>query len=180
MQFLPTTFVQYSPPIPAGGVTPATPYDPADAIYAAASMLCANGARGGRDVHAAVFSYNHLPRVAASAVEGITHISRALHRRRFHDRRARRRPTREIRTANLGYRVARQVAGRGVATKSVRELCRIAATRHGLRALRAATSHDDAASHKGNTGSSRQSSSPTSGARWRAVGNLGLRHADRA
>src|ERR1700746_3135176 len=32
-------------------------------------------------------------------------------------------------TAELGYRVAQQVAGRGVATRSVRELCRISAGR---------------------------------------------------
>jgi [ribosomal protein S5]-alanine N-acetyltransferase len=51
-------------------------------------------------------------------------------------------------TARLGYRVAQQVAGRGVATTSVRELCRIAAARHGLCTLRAATSHDNAASQK--------------------------------
>jgi RimJ/RimL family protein N-acetyltransferase len=51
-------------------------------------------------------------------------------------------------TANLGYRIAEQAAGRGVATRSVRELCRIAAARHGLRTLRAATSHDNAASQK--------------------------------
>jgi ribosomal-protein-alanine N-acetyltransferase len=51
-------------------------------------------------------------------------------------------------TAKLGYRVAEQAAGRGVATRSVRELCRIAAARHGLRTLRAATSHDNAASRK--------------------------------
>ena len=51
-------------------------------------------------------------------------------------------------TARLGYRVAQQVAGRGVATAAVRELCRLAAARHGLRTLRAATSHDNAASRK--------------------------------
>jgi ribosomal-protein-alanine N-acetyltransferase len=51
-------------------------------------------------------------------------------------------------TARLGYRVAQQVAGRGVATTTVRELCRIAAARHGLHTLRAATSHDNAASQK--------------------------------
>jgi [ribosomal protein S5]-alanine N-acetyltransferase len=51
-------------------------------------------------------------------------------------------------TATLGYRVAEQVAGRGVATATVRELCRIAAARHGLRTLRAATSHDNAASRR--------------------------------
>lgn len=49
-------------------------------------------------------------------------------------------------TARLGYRVAERVAGRGVATASVRELCRTATAAHGLRTLRAATSHDNAAS----------------------------------
>ncbi|KPC79054.1 MULTISPECIES: GNAT family N-acetyltransferase [Streptomyces] len=51
-------------------------------------------------------------------------------------------------TARLGYRVAEQVAGRGVATTTVRELCRMAAAMHGLRTLRAATSHDNAASQR--------------------------------
>ncbi|MEV8527220.1 GNAT family N-acetyltransferase [Streptomyces sp. NPDC052000] len=51
-------------------------------------------------------------------------------------------------TANLGYRVAQHVAGRGVATATVRELCRLAAARHGLRTLRAATSHANAASQR--------------------------------
>ena len=51
-------------------------------------------------------------------------------------------------TAELGYRVARYVAGRGVATATVRELCLLAAARHGLSALRAATSHQNAASQK--------------------------------
>ncbi|MFG2395549.1 GNAT family N-acetyltransferase [Streptomyces lydicus] len=51
-------------------------------------------------------------------------------------------------TARLGYRVAERVAGRGVATATVRELCRMARAMHGLRTLRAATSHDNAASQK--------------------------------
>jgi ribosomal-protein-alanine N-acetyltransferase len=51
-------------------------------------------------------------------------------------------------TAELGYRVAQHVAGRGVATAAVRELCRLAAARHGLRTLRAATSHENVASQK--------------------------------
>ncbi|PLW73103.1 GNAT family N-acetyltransferase [Streptomyces sp. SCUT-3] len=51
-------------------------------------------------------------------------------------------------TASLGYRVAQRVAGRGVATATVEELCRLAAARHGLRTLRAATSHDNVASRK--------------------------------
>jgi len=51
-------------------------------------------------------------------------------------------------TAVLGYRVAHHVTGRGVATATVRELCRRAAARHGLRTLRAATSSENAASQK--------------------------------
>jgi [ribosomal protein S5]-alanine N-acetyltransferase len=51
-------------------------------------------------------------------------------------------------TAELGYRVAQHVAGRGVATSTVRELCGFAAARHGLRTLKAATSHQNTASQK--------------------------------
>jgi ribosomal-protein-alanine N-acetyltransferase len=51
-------------------------------------------------------------------------------------------------TARLGYRVAERVAGRGVATATVRELSRMATAMHGLHTLRAATSHDNAASQK--------------------------------
>jgi RimJ/RimL family protein N-acetyltransferase len=51
-------------------------------------------------------------------------------------------------TAELGYRVAQHVAGRGLATAAVRELCRLAAARHGLRTLRAATSRENTASQK--------------------------------
>jgi [ribosomal protein S5]-alanine N-acetyltransferase len=51
-------------------------------------------------------------------------------------------------TAELGYRVAQHVAGRGVATATVRELCGLAAAQYGLHTLRAATSHDNAASQK--------------------------------
>ena len=51
-------------------------------------------------------------------------------------------------TAELGYRVAQHAAGRGVATATVRELCRLAAARYGLRTLRAATTHGNVASQK--------------------------------
>ena len=51
-------------------------------------------------------------------------------------------------TAELGYRVAQHVAGRGVATATVRELCQLAAARHGLRTLRAAASRENVASRK--------------------------------
>jgi [ribosomal protein S5]-alanine N-acetyltransferase len=50
--------------------------------------------------------------------------------------------------AELGYRVSQHVAGRGVATTTVRELCRVAAARYGLRTLRAATASENAASQK--------------------------------
>jgi ribosomal-protein-alanine N-acetyltransferase len=51
-------------------------------------------------------------------------------------------------TAELGYRVAQHVAGRGVATATVRELSRLAATQYGLRTLTAATSHENVASRR--------------------------------
>jgi ribosomal-protein-alanine N-acetyltransferase len=51
-------------------------------------------------------------------------------------------------TAELGYRVAQHVAGRGLATATVRELCQLAAVRHGLHTLRAATSRENIASQK--------------------------------
>jgi ribosomal-protein-alanine N-acetyltransferase len=51
-------------------------------------------------------------------------------------------------TAELGYRVAERAAGRGVATAAVRELAREAATRYGVRTLRAATSHANLASQR--------------------------------
>ena len=51
-------------------------------------------------------------------------------------------------TAELGYRVAQRVAGRGVATATVRELCQRAAEQYGLRMLRAATTHENVASQK--------------------------------
>ena len=54
----------------------------------------------------------------------------------------------EDHAAELGYRVAQHVAGRGVATATVQELCRLAAARHGLRTLRAATTPQNVASQK--------------------------------
>jgi [ribosomal protein S5]-alanine N-acetyltransferase len=50
--------------------------------------------------------------------------------------------------AELGYRVAQHVTGRGVATATVRDLCSLAASRHGVRTLRAATSHGNVASQR--------------------------------
>jgi cell wall-associated NlpC family hydrolase len=59
MQFLAPTFagVTARHPLPPGGQTPPSLYDPHDAIYAAAFYLCDNGAA--RDLRAAIFAYNH-------------------------------------------------------------------------------------------------------------------------
>ncbi len=51
-------------------------------------------------------------------------------------------------TAELGFRVAQRAAGRGVATATVRELCRLAAARYGLHSLRAASARANAASQR--------------------------------
>jgi ribosomal-protein-alanine N-acetyltransferase len=50
--------------------------------------------------------------------------------------------------AELGYRVAQHVAGRGVATATVRDICSLAASRHGISTLRAATARGNVASQR--------------------------------
>ncbi|SFG12721.1 ribosomal-protein-alanine N-acetyltransferase [Actinopolymorpha cephalotaxi] len=50
--------------------------------------------------------------------------------------------------AKLGYRVAEHAAGRGVATATVLDLCRVAAADHGIRVIRAAAADANAASQK--------------------------------
>ncbi|MDA8072056.1 MAG: NlpC/P60 family protein [Actinomycetota bacterium] len=59
MQFEPATFAAYGEPVPPGGANPPSPYDPVDAVYAAARMLCANGAANGANLNQAIFDYNH-------------------------------------------------------------------------------------------------------------------------
>ncbi|HEY3810448.1 MAG TPA: transglycosylase SLT domain-containing protein, partial [Acidimicrobiales bacterium] len=56
MQFEPATFAAYDAPVPPGGANPPSPYDPTDAVYAAARMLCANGAANGANLNDAVFA----------------------------------------------------------------------------------------------------------------------------
>jgi [ribosomal protein S5]-alanine N-acetyltransferase len=51
-------------------------------------------------------------------------------------------------TAEVGYRVAQRIAGRGVASATLRQLCRLAVRVHGLRTLKAATSQQNVASQK--------------------------------
>jgi murein DD-endopeptidase MepM/ murein hydrolase activator NlpD len=55
MQFMPGTWRKYGRAIDRRGR--GNPYNPRDAIFAAARLLAANG--GARHIHAAVFAYNH-------------------------------------------------------------------------------------------------------------------------
>ncbi len=59
MQFEPATFAQYA--VNADAPAKLSPYDPADAIYTAAAMLCANGAASGTEagIRQAIYAYNH-------------------------------------------------------------------------------------------------------------------------
>jgi cell wall-associated NlpC family hydrolase len=74
MQFEPSTFAAYDEPVPPGGATPPSPYDPTDAVYAAARLLCANGASGGVDIPGAVYAYNH----SAAYVAQVLTLAEAL------------------------------------------------------------------------------------------------------
>jgi ribosomal-protein-alanine N-acetyltransferase len=51
-------------------------------------------------------------------------------------------------TAEVGYRVAEQVAGGGVATSTLRKLCSLAVDQYGLRTLKAKTSNENVASQR--------------------------------
>jgi cell wall-associated NlpC family hydrolase len=83
MQFEPATFGQFA--VNADPGQPLSPYDPADAIYTAAAMLCANGARGGSPagLQNAVFAYNHaqwyvsevMAWAARYATQGGSHVA---------------------------------------------------------------------------------------------------------
>ena len=68
MQTLPGTFAAYDHPTPPGGAVPASPYDPVDAVHAAARYLCASGARGGADIPSSVFQYNHSAEYVAQVL----------------------------------------------------------------------------------------------------------------
>jgi len=46
-------------PTPAGGAEPPSPYNPADAVYAAVRNLCTNGGGDPATLRQAIFSYNH-------------------------------------------------------------------------------------------------------------------------
>jgi cell wall-associated NlpC family hydrolase len=59
MQFEPATFARYATDGDHDGQL--SPYDPGDAVYTAAALLCANGAASGTPagIRQAVFTYNH-------------------------------------------------------------------------------------------------------------------------
>lgn len=58
MQFEPATFAEYATVGP-GGANPPSPYDPIDAIWSAARMLCDDGAAQPGGLQGAIFAYNH-------------------------------------------------------------------------------------------------------------------------
>ena len=69
MQFEPATFAAYDTPVPPGGANPPSPYDPTDAVYAAARMLCANGGENGANLNQAVYDYNHSDSYVAEVLD---------------------------------------------------------------------------------------------------------------
>ncbi len=73
MQFEPATFARYATVGP-GGAAPASPYDPIDAIYSAAVMLCADGGGTAGGLTGAVFAYNH----SAVYVDTVMVLAQAL------------------------------------------------------------------------------------------------------
>jgi hypothetical protein len=58
MQFEPTTFSSVAV-IGPGGTDPASPYDPVDAVYSAAHLLCTDGGGDPATIGRAVYAYNH-------------------------------------------------------------------------------------------------------------------------
>jgi cell wall-associated NlpC family hydrolase len=68
MQLLPATFAGYA--VNADPSEPLSPFDPADAIYTAARVLCANGARAGSaaGIDQAIFAYNHAARYVSDVL----------------------------------------------------------------------------------------------------------------
>jgi cell wall-associated NlpC family hydrolase len=73
MQFEPPTFAAYGTVGP-GGASPPSPYDPVDAVYSAARLLCADGAGRPGTLFAAIGNYNH----SLSYVETVVVLAQAL------------------------------------------------------------------------------------------------------
>jgi len=73
MQFEPATFARYATVGP-GGVDPPSPYDPVDAVYTAATLLCADGAAAAPTLPSAIRDYNH----STTYVDTVLVLARAL------------------------------------------------------------------------------------------------------
>ena len=73
LQFEPETFREYAVVGP-GGATPPSPYDPVDALYTAAHLLCADGGGTPVGLYGAISDYNHT----AVYVETVLVLARAL------------------------------------------------------------------------------------------------------
>jgi cell wall-associated NlpC family hydrolase len=73
MQFEPATFARYGTVGP-GGVSPPSPYDPADAVYSAAKLLCADGAADPSTLPGAIADYDH----SAIYVEEVVVLAQGL------------------------------------------------------------------------------------------------------
>lgn len=73
MQFEPATFARYGVVGP-GGVAPPSPYDPADAVYSAAKLLCADGGGDPASLTTAIGDYNH----SSVYVETVVVLAQAL------------------------------------------------------------------------------------------------------
>lgn len=99
MQMLPATFTAYATPVPPGGQDPPTPFDPADAVYAAARMLCRDGAGQPSGLTAAVFAYNHDTSYVARVLELADVYAAAAPADSFLAEAARRAPSRAARIA---------------------------------------------------------------------------------
>jgi cell wall-associated NlpC family hydrolase len=77
MQFEPATFAHYARPVPAGGADPPNPYDPLDAAYAAARLLCASGAASATHLRRAIFAYNHSGAYVTAVLRVATSLAAA-------------------------------------------------------------------------------------------------------
>jgi len=73
MQFEPATFARYAT-IGPGGADPASPYDMVDAVYSAATLLCADGGAQAATLATAVRDYNH----STTYVDTVLVLGRAL------------------------------------------------------------------------------------------------------
>ena len=75
MQFEPATFAAYATDR-SGRRATAFPYDPVDAVYTAATCLCANGGGTSTGLRGAVFAYNHDVRVRRHGADPVPRFRR--------------------------------------------------------------------------------------------------------